>query len=131
ERSFSLLSVKRLSVENDELRSSTLLDHLGDGAERVRELASADPVIARRFFDARGELALVMLQGRRLGDEQTVAEYRALQGVVRRNEAPGFRLSIAGLPVLKAILATIVYRDIRVLFIAAVAVCLLVQLVTF
>jgi hypothetical protein len=128
------------------------------GVDEVRRLALANPLYRNQFLSSDGHFATMLIEleravgtdaaarvggsvgagGRAIaggaavqagGKTAPAAAVAAVAAVLQRHEAPGFRLSLTGAPVLEATLATALLRDVSLfvaLSVAAIAAILFV-----
>lgn len=131
DQSLSLLNAPRLTLDDDTLRSGSLSDLSGRGPAAMRDAAFEGTGIVGRLVDEPGELALLLLRGPRLDNDEVIEASRSVKRLVARHDRDGFRVLVAGLPLLKATIASLLYRDIGRLFALSVLVSLVVLLLTF
>lgn len=130
-RTRSLLDVRRITSEGDVLDMATLGDLLERGVPVLRRAALADRNIVGRFVDAAGTHALIVLNTQNLSDPEALEVNAALNEAVAKHQHSGFAIQTAGLPVLKAIVTTLLYDDAARLTLLAIALSLAVLIFTF
>lgn len=129
----SLINARKVRYRDDALVVGDLLEPFPTATdlERVRREALSEPAVVGQVLGAGGKHSLIVVRTVPMVEERSDLVYHAIEKLIAAHQADGFRLAVAGPPVLTAWLKATMQSDMKVMFGGAVLVMLLVLFTLF
>ena len=111
----SLVNVRQTRGTADGIEVGELLEPFPTGADlpALKARVLADPTLMGQVVDREGRYAVIVLRTQFMGERDTVKVFHAIEVIVARHQAEGFRVLLTGMPALNAGLNHLMVHDLR------------------
>ena len=124
----SLINMRKVRFSDDTLRVGDLLDPFPTEADlpRIKQEALSERAVVGQVLGADAKHSLLAVRTLPMSEDDSDRVAAAIRTLMKRHEAPGFRLGAAGTPALTSYLKMSMFRDLRVMFATALGIMLIV-----